>query len=364
MPPTFEPRRRVKLEIDPLRPSSPRFVTSDEASGVPIPSVEDAMADPQPLHGKMPTPNNGEDEVEDVIYRPFNESQKSTSQRGKSTAAKPMNVSSPDVEVDNPYSAQYPLSRQVYDLEKKAQELQDKRDFFQNQCHEVTLTLERLTKATKKERSEHEEECKNLEAVIDALAKQLEEEKDKVRELQAKNEILDIDLVTTFYENTALSKMLEEKSYESWIFRCALAVVFKLAPSTRERVAMRKLISDVLAYLREKYQRERAAQEGDRAQDQNDSNRVSEEAAERSESSLWQEDRPSVSVDGELDSDSEDLPLRNRKARQKRPRVKDEMEDRASDEDSDDDQPLLHILKKRAKKLKMMPSREKSSTIC
>ncbi|KAH0529444.1 hypothetical protein TsFJ059_004189 [Trichoderma semiorbis] len=77
--------------------------------------------------------------------------------------------------------------------------------------------------------------------------------------------------------------MLEETFYELWIFRCALAVVFKSTPSTRERVSMRKLICDCFAALKQKYQQDHAPQQGDQAQDQNNSNRVSEEAAERSE---------------------------------------------------------------------------------
>ncbi|KAJ4861863.1 hypothetical protein T069G_02817 [Trichoderma breve] len=61
--------------------------------------------------------------------------------------------------------------------------------------------------------------------------------------------------------------------------------------------------------------------------------------------------------------DSEGIPLGERRAQKKRPRVPVKKDNRVAKDDSeDDDQPLFNILKKRAKKIKIMPSREKSSS--
>ncbi|PNP60413.1 hypothetical protein THARTR1_00437 [Trichoderma harzianum] len=60
--------------------------------------------------------------------------------------------------------------------------------------------------------------------------------------------------------------------------------------------------------------------------------------------------------------DSEEKPMKKRTAQKKRARVSEKRENRVSNDDSEDDQPLFHVLKKRARKLKIMPSREKSSS--
>lgn len=263
----------------------PNLSSSDESSSSPVISAKNVMEKPQSAVGKTPTLKDRDSERKAQL-KTITQLYPDNNIEGKAAAAKLKNVSLSETEASNPYSGRYPVSRQVFDLEKRAQELQNKRDFFQNQCNELTLIVERLNKATTKERSDHEAKCATLKAANDDIAKQLEEEKDKVKELQSKNEDLVKDLAAASERMAFLTKMLEEKTYESWIFRCALAVVFKSTPSTRERVSMRKLICDCFAALKQKYQQDRALQQGDQAQDQNNSNYVSEEAAQRDESSL------------------------------------------------------------------------------
>ncbi|KAL6820800.1 hypothetical protein V8C40DRAFT_281081 [Trichoderma camerunense] len=384
---------RPKIIVKPRRSLpylDPNVSSSDESPSSSVTSSKNVMEKPQSADGKMSSSKKTDAERKaqlkaiQALYRPR------------------QNISSSEAETEakasNPYSGRYPVSRQVFDLEKRAQELQDKRDYFQNHCNELTLIVERLNKATKKERADHEAKCASLKAANDAIAKQLEEEKDKVKELESKNESLVKDLAAASERMAFLTKMLEEKTYESWIFRCALAVVFKSTPSTRERVSMRKLICDCFAALKQKYQQDRALQQGDQVQDQNNSNRVSEEAAQRDESSLEiaakkKRTRVAEERDGRVSSDdSEEKPLKKKAAAQKkRPRVTEEREGRVSNDDSeekpikrgtmqkkrarvpekkdnrvskedsdDDNQPLFSVLKKRAKKLKITPSREES----
>ncbi|UKZ49937.1 hypothetical protein TrVGV298_004192 [Trichoderma virens] len=267
-------------------------------------------------------------------------------------------VSSAEDETSNPFSNKYPLSQQVFELEKRAQELQDNCEFWKKKSLELTLSLEGLTKLVKIERSDHEANRKSLEAANDALTKQLEQEKNKFKELQAKNESLS-------GEKAMLAKMLEEKTYESWIFRCAVAVVYKATPSARERVSMRQLIRDVFARLHENYQRGREAQEDAGAQDQNNKNNGNQVSEQAAESLPQQEESLLTAGAGKVDSDSEDMPLRDRKSlqkSQKRPRMTKGKGDRPSDDDSDEDQALFHVLKKKAKKLKIMPSRKESAS--
>ncbi|KAL7962236.1 hypothetical protein V8C34DRAFT_205253 [Trichoderma compactum] len=249
--------------------------SSDESPSSPAKNV---MEKPQSADAKMTTSKNRDGE---------NKTQQRADQlKAIAELYANKNISSSEAEASNPYPGHYPVSRQVFDLEKRAQELRDKRDHLQEKCNELTLTVECLNKVAKKERSDHEAKCARLRAANDGMAQQLEQERDKVKELRSKNESLVEDLAAASERTAFLAKMLEEKSYESWIFRCALAVVFKATPSTRERVSMRKLICDCFAALKQKYQQDRALQQGDQAQDQDNSNRVSEEAAQRDESSL------------------------------------------------------------------------------
>ncbi|PNP60414.1 hypothetical protein THARTR1_00438 [Trichoderma harzianum] len=284
MPPKILPRPRPLKRRRFLPGFGPNLSSSDESPS--IPTTENTMRQPVTKNEDLPLLEMDDiyEGFEDLFEVPEVAPQKTLSE--KAAASSSQKLVSSKVESSNPYSGRYPVSRQVFDLEKRTQELQERRDFFQNQCHELTLTLERLNKATKKERSDNEAKCASLKAANDAMAKQLEEEITKVKELQSKNESLVKDLAAATERMAFLAKMLDEKTYESWIFRCALAVVFKATPSTRERVTMRKLICDCFAALQQQYPQDRALQQGDPAQDQNNSDRGSEGAAQRGEPSL------------------------------------------------------------------------------
>ncbi|QYS95978.1 hypothetical protein H0G86_003243 [Trichoderma simmonsii] len=313
---------------------------SDEGSSDSVTSAKNVMEKLQSADRKVSASKKRENEnkdrrVSEASLKAHAAMYADTNIGGKATAARLKNISSSEAEVSNPYSGQYPVSRQVFDLEKRAQELQEKRDYFQNQCNELTLIVERLNKATKKERADHEAKCASLKAANDDMAKQLEEEKDKVKELQSKNEDLVKDLAAASERKNFLAKMLEEKTYESWIFRCALAVVFKSTPSTRERVSMRKLICDYIY-------------------SDSEETPLREIAAKKKRTRVAEERDGRVSSDG-----SEEKPLKKKAAQKKRAREPEKKDNQVSKEDSDN-QPLFSVLKKRAKKLKIMPSREES----
>ncbi|KAL6817840.1 hypothetical protein J3E69DRAFT_369525 [Trichoderma sp. SZMC 28015] len=344
---------------------------SDESSSDSVTSAKNVMEKPQSADRKVSASKKRDNENKD--HRASEASLKAKGELyadknigGKATAARPKNISPSEAEASNPYSGQYPVSRQVFDLEKRAQELEGKRDYFQNQCNELTLIVERLNKVTKKERADHEAKCNVLKAANDDMAKQLEEGKDEVKELQSKNESLIKELAAASERNTFLTKMLEEKTYESWIFRCALAVVFKSTPSARERVSMRKLICDCFAALKQKYQQDRALQQGDQQEesiclsDAGDLYSDSEETPLREIAAKKKRPRVAEEKDSRISSDdSEQKPLKKKAAQKKRAREPEKKDNRVSKEDSDD-QPLFSVLKKRAKKLKIMPSREES----
>ncbi|PTB69154.1 hypothetical protein BBK36DRAFT_1139233 [Trichoderma citrinoviride] len=215
-------------------------------------------------------------------------------------------------------------------------------------------------------------------SAYDALLQQLEKEQEKAKELHTANESLAADLAAQTQEKEFAAKMLEEKTYESWIFRCAVAVIYKDSPS-KERVKMGKLIRDVLFYLRDKRQRERARQqqqedsdEDGNGQQQGSGDGQYEEQQEQGqvvESSAPQHEEPTCPETpgggGDSGHDSEDLPLSGRETRPKRCRTLGSMEYSdyfAASDDSDDEKPLVDVLKKRAKKLRTMASHEEASS--
>ncbi|KAL7792326.1 hypothetical protein V8C43DRAFT_305789 [Trichoderma afarasin] len=370
MPPDI-PRPRLLRGVRKQRAYSPYPDSSDERPSVPATSIENKMRQPETKNRKIALKemDNTYEELEDIFVHPRPAVKKRPIE--KTAASNSQRFVSSEAEASNPYSDQYPVSRQVFDLEKRAQELQDKRDYFQNQCNELTLIVERLNKATKKERSDHEAKCASLKASNDDMAKQLEEEKVKVKELQSKNESLVKDLAAASERKDFLNKMLEEKTYESWIFRCALAVVFKSTPSTRERVSMRKLICDCFAALKQKYQQDRALQQGDQAEEESislsdtgDLYSDSEETPLREIAAKKKRPRVAEEKDSRISSDdSEEKPLKKKAAQKKRAREPEKKDNRVSKEDSDD-QPLFSVLKKRAKKLKITSRSESPPFDC
>ncbi|KAK4063376.1 uncharacterized protein Triagg1_9527 [Trichoderma aggressivum f. europaeum] len=371
MPPEITLRHLPGRKQRPFWPYlDPDIGSSDENSSVPTTSTEKKMRQPKPKDEKnaLKEMDSSYEGFEDLFEIPEVVPQKTLGE--KAAASGSQKRASSETQASSPYSAQYPVSRQVFDLEKKAQELQEKRDYFQNQCNELTLTLERLNKATKKERSVYQAKCTSLKAANDDLAKQLEEEKDKVEQLQCENESLVKDLAAATERKDFFAKMLEEKAYESWIFRCALAVVFKSTPSTRERVSMRKVICDCFAALKQKYQQDRGLQQGDQQEEgpslsgAEDLYSDSEETPLRKIAAKKKRSRATGERESRVSSDdSEEKPLKKQAPPKKRARVPEKKDNRVSKDDSDDDdQPLFSVLKKRAKKLKIMPSREKSSS--
>ncbi|KAM0265689.1 hypothetical protein ACHAQJ_000123 [Trichoderma viride] len=254
-------------------------------------------------------------------------------------------------QADTPPPNPYPLSQQVLGLEKREQEAQAKCTLLEEKYRQLRLAMERLTKERDKERFDHEARCKSLEAANEAALKQIEKEKDKFKELNAKNESLVADLAAASEEKTRLSEMLEEKTHESYVFRCACCILFKVAPSTSERVTIRNLLRDVLLHYIDKRKREHEDQEN-QVQDQSNEGQLAEPRPQ-------QESSPCVAISDAAESDvgSENLSLGR-----KRPRTRSGEEivpddwlqscERASDDDTDEDMPLTEVRKKRAKKSK------------
>ncbi|KAK1251723.1 hypothetical protein MKX07_007202 [Trichoderma sp. CBMAI-0711] len=212
----------------------------------------------------------------------------------------------------------------------------------------------------------------------EALQRQLEQEQNKARELRATNESLVSVLEAQAQEKNLLARMLDEKTYESWIFRCAVGVIYKDSPSN-ERVKMGKLIRDVIMYLCEKRQRERLAEQqaGDDDDDDDGSSQKEDKDGqdEEHEQEREQDEVEAAPQHGQPDSemtdardsglDSEDLPLSGRATRSKRHRRMqrtDYSDYFATSDDTDDEKPLVEVLNKRAKKLKTTSSLEEASS--
>ncbi|KAL7820655.1 hypothetical protein V8C26DRAFT_440353 [Trichoderma gracile] len=233
-------------------------------------------------------------------------------------------------------------------------------------------TLEAAHIAIQKELAAEKQKVKqksnNIQsAEHDALVRQLEQEQNKTKEMRATNESLASVLEAQAQEKDALAKMLEEKTYESWIFRCAVGVIYKDSP-VDERLKMGKLIRDVIFYLCDKRQRERLAEQQQADDDETD-NQEDEDDGQEQEQAVeaaphHEQPGPEVSDAGDSGLDSEDLPLGGRATRQKRHRARrmDYSDYFATSDDSDDEKPLVQVLKKRAKKLKTTSSHKEASS--
>ncbi|KAL6875247.1 hypothetical protein J3F83DRAFT_554634 [Trichoderma novae-zelandiae] len=210
----------------------------------------------------------------------------------------------------------------------------------------------------------------------DAMLQQLEEEQQQqqqqMQELQTKNESLVADLAAQAQEKDFLAAMLQEKTYESWIFRCAVGVIYKDTPS-RDRVKLGTVIRAVVFHLRDKRQRElaRQQQENDGNGQQGDQEQEQEQVqvqdnSEQTVESAPQHEEPCLATAGagDSDSDSEDMPLsaRAKRVRLKRQRVVDHTDYFAASDGTDDEAPLSSVLKQRAKKLKTTSSHEEASS--
>lgn len=208
----------------------------------------------------------------------------------------------------------------------------------------------------------------------DALVQKLEREQNKAKELRTTNESLIAVLAAQAQEKDDLDKMLEEKTYESWIFRCAVAVIYKDSPSD-ERVKMGKLIRDVLFYLRDKRRRERAAEQqgdddGNSQQEYGENGQDEEQEQEQGQvfeaASQHGEPGPEMPDAGDSGPVSEDMPLSGRRTGLKRHRgteIMDHGDYFAVSDDTDDETPLADVLNKRAKKLKTMSAHEEAPSV-
>ncbi|PON30517.1 hypothetical protein TGAM01_v200957 [Trichoderma gamsii] len=232
----------------------------------------------------------------------------------------------------------YPLSRQVFNLERREREAQLNCTRLEEKCRELSLALERMREEKHDMEASYEARCQLVEARKTCVIKQLKKEKDKVKELCEKNDDLVMDLAAASEKNTYIEKMLEEKTHESYVFRCAYRVVFKCSLSIKEKCSISGVLKRVIERCQAERQRDIEAQ-ADRDRDQKD-----EEA--QPESSLFVS---SSSVEAAAEAEDLSLGLSSPSSRRKR-LLENHDEDQASSEDSDDDMPLLEIRRKRAKR--------------
>lgn len=238
--------------------------------------------------------------------------------------------------------SQYPLSRQVLNLERREREAQLKYSSLEEKCRELSLALERTTKEKHEMQASYEARCQLADVKAIAVNKQLNKERDKVEVLTEKNENLIADLAAASEKITSMEKMLEEKTHESYIFRCAYRVVFKCSLSIKEKSTIRGVLSRVIDRRQAERRREVEAQ-ANRDRNQNDEERQLESSTLESSSNL-------ATVTEAADSNSRvSLPrvLSFRESNRQLKRIQRRYKHVPSD--SDDDMPLLDVRKKRAK---------------
>ncbi|KAM0525541.1 hypothetical protein ACHAPE_000248 [Trichoderma viride] len=236
----------------------------------------------------------------------------------------------------------YPLSRQVFNLERREREAQLNCTRLEEKCRELSLALERMREEKHGMEASYEARCQLAEVKTTSVIKQLKKEKDKVKELNLKNEDFVTDLAAASEKNTHLEKMLEEKTHESYVFRCAYRIVFKCSLSIKEKCS----ISGVLKRVIERYQAERQREieaQADRDRDQKGEEAQPEPSA--LESSLFVS---SSSVEAAAEVEDSSLGLSSPSSRRKR-LLETRDDDQTSSEDSEEDMPLLEVRRKRAK---------------
>ncbi|KAK1248501.1 hypothetical protein MKX08_006721 [Trichoderma sp. CBMAI-0020] len=269
-------------------------------------------------------------------------------------------------------STQYPLSRQVQNLERREREAQRKCTHLEEQCRELSLALERMKAERDDDRTSLEQRCQLAEAKLISVEAELKTQYDmrvahyeasdaahklamsnlssefnrqrkKVEQLCEKNRTLHDDNAHLTMELAAMSEkyafsemMLEEKTLESRLYRCAYSTVFKCSLSVKEKCTIRDVLIRVIDRMRNERRRERERQAN---QDQND-----DEEAQSELSTL----ESSSSVDAAAAAQDSSLGLSSPSSRRKR-LLKNQDEDEVSSEDSDDI-PLLDLRRKRAKK--------------
>lgn len=240
-------------------------------------------------------------------------------------------------------SSPYPLSRQVFNLERREREAQLNCTRLEEKCRELSLALERMREEKHDMEASYEARCQLAEVRATSVIKQLKKEKNKVKELNEKNEDLVTNLAAASEKNTHLEKMLEEKTHESYVFRCAYRIVSKCSLSIKEKCSIYGVLKRVIERCQAERQREIEAQ-ASRDRDQKNEEDAQLEPSTL-ESSLFVS---SSSVDAAAEVDDSSLGLSSPSSRRKR-LLKNEDDDQASSEDSDD-MPLLDLRRKRAKK--------------
>jgi predicted nucleic acid-binding Zn-ribbon protein len=284
---------------------------------------------------------------------------------------------------DNVRTENESLSADIAAYENTIEALEEELCIAEADVEEIKTAQIALRKELAAEKHKASQESKSIQSIEhEALQRQLEQEQNKAKELRATNESLVSVLEAQAQEKNLLARMLEEKTYESWIFRCAVGVIYKDSPSN-ERVKMGKLIRDVIMYLCEKRRRERLVEQQAGDDDDNDDDddgssqkedgdgQDEEQEQEREQGEVEaapQHGQPGLEMTDARDSglDSEDLPLSERATRSKRHRSlqrTDYSDYFATSDDTDDEKPLVEVLKKRAKKLKTTSSHDEASSV-
>ncbi|UKZ67362.1 uncharacterized protein TrAtP1_008523 [Trichoderma atroviride] len=271
-------------------------------------------------------------------------------------------------------SNQYPLSRQVQNLERREREAQRKCSRLEEKCRELSLALERMTKERDEDKTSLEQRCQLAEAksisveaelkkqydlcvanyeaseaeqklAMSNLNSQFDRERKKVEQLCEKNLTLQNENVNLTIELAAMSDkyassemMLEEKTHESHLYRCAYSTVFKCSISVKEKCTIRDVLVRVIGRMRDEKRRQRERRAN---QDQNEDDEAQTEHSAQ-ESSLF----VSSSVDAAVEVEDSSLGLSNPSSRRKRP-VKNLVEDEVSGEILEDTS-LLELRRKRA----------------
>ncbi|PNP37414.1 hypothetical protein TGAMA5MH_10713 [Trichoderma gamsii] len=275
-------------------------------------------------------------------------------------------------------SNQYPLSRQVQNLERREREAQRKCNSLEEKCRELSLALEHMTKERDEDKTNLEQRCGLAEAklisveaelkkqydmcvakyeaseaeqklAIRNLNNHLKKERQKTEQLCERNLALHDENANLTTELAAMSDkyasseiMLKEKTLESRLYRCAYSTVFKYSISIKEKCTVRDVLVRVIGCMRDERRRERESQA---IQGQDDEQEAQPEHSTL-ESSLFVS---SSSVEAAAKIDDSSLGLSSPSSRRKRVMANQDG-DQGSSEVSDDDMPLIDLRRKRAKK--------------
>ncbi|KAK5995238.1 hypothetical protein PT974_03636 [Cladobotryum mycophilum] len=243
------------------------------------------------------------------------------------------------------------LSQEVEKLERREAQAQKRKKELKEENEKLAEKIRLLEEQSKRERKQHRDlelKQKNLQTVYDATVRDLEEQKSAFEALRLKNEDIEAELANIKNENYCLAEQLDEKTHESYVYRCAVAVAFKLLGSLRDKTTLRELLRRIVNHLRENQGRARTNHND--GNDNNDDEPTLPQAEEQSS--------PKSPVsDSEADPDSPILTS----SRRSTPFAKRcwDAEDGES-YDSEDDKPLMQI--RRPKRLRPLPPMSSQET--